>query len=205
MYYFYGSFKPEFFMWEAVGFLHKMLLAVIAAKASVMLEPGVPLFIATWVVLSQFVLELRYQAYKRKLEGRLIKITLFGLLALVLAAQGLAVAKLVGDTGFQEVTRVVAGVAVIFVIAYCVVALCPERGQEVAQTSGKSAGWRVFRTFSGANPMFKSGKATGALQPVPAARKSELRQRARDTFAATTAPQRGDRTLSTAEKHNAQL
>ena len=31
LYYFYGSFKPEFFMWEAVGFAHKALLAVIAA------------------------------------------------------------------------------------------------------------------------------------------------------------------------------
>ena len=85
-------------MWEGVAFVHKALLAVIAAKASVVLEPGVPLFIATWVVLSQFVLEVRYQAYERKLEGRLVKITLFGLLSLMLAAQGLAVATLAGDT-----------------------------------------------------------------------------------------------------------
>ena len=124
MYYFYGSFKPEFFMWEAVGFAHKALLAVIAAKASVVLEPGVPLFVASWVVLSQFVLEVRYQAYDRKLEGRLIKITLFGMLALMLAAQGLAVATLAGDTGFQEVTRIVAGIAVVAIIVYCVVVLC---------------------------------------------------------------------------------
>ena len=61
-YYFYGSYTHEFFMWEGVAFVHKALLAVIAAKASVVLEPGVPLFIATWVVLSQFVLEVRYQA-----------------------------------------------------------------------------------------------------------------------------------------------
>ena len=75
------------------------LLAVIAAKASVVLEPGVPLWIATWVVLSQFGIELRYQAYKREHEGRLIKITLFGLLALMLSAQGLAVATLAGASG----------------------------------------------------------------------------------------------------------
>ena len=129
-YYFYCSFKHEYFMWEAVGFVHKALLAIIAAKAEVARRPGVPLFIASWVVLSQFVLEMRYKAYKRKFEENLILITLFGMLALTLAAQGLAIATLDSDPDFQGATRIVAGICMISVMAYfaiiCFSAKTPE-------------------------------------------------------------------------------
>ena len=47
-----GSYKPAYHAWEAVTFFHKSIMAAIAAKASVVLEPGIPLFFATWVVLS---------------------------------------------------------------------------------------------------------------------------------------------------------
>ena len=163
LYYFYGSFKPEFFLWEGVGFVHKALLAVIAAKASVVLEPGVPLFVASWVVLSQFVLEVRYQAYDRKLEGRLVKITLFGLLALMLAAQGLAVATLAGDTGFQEATRVVAGIAVVGIAAYCVMVLCPGR-----KAATKKLSSRLGLVFGSANPLSQRSAQGAASAPAPA-------------------------------------
>ena len=182
-------------MWEIIGFVHKALLAVIAAKASVVLEPGVPLWIATWVVLSQFGIELRYQAYKREHEGRLIKITLFGLLALMLSAQGLAVATLAGDPGFQEVTRLVAGIVVVGIIAYCVVALCQGQ-QAVGVPAGnfkRNTGWKVFRTFSAANPMFR--RASLDAQP-PSAYKNEATQHEVKMNATAMAPKRDDRSLT---------
>ena len=39
LYYFYGSFKPEFFLWEGVGFVHKALLAAHLANVTLVL-PG---------------------------------------------------------------------------------------------------------------------------------------------------------------------
>ena len=114
--YFYGSFKPKYFFWESVTFVHKSLLAVIAAKAEVVQEPGIPLFLATWVVLSQFIMEFRAKAYARPLEGTLQMVVLFALLGLMLAAQGLSVATLAGDEGFADATKYVAALAFLGVV-----------------------------------------------------------------------------------------
>ena len=118
----------------------------------------------------------------------------------MLAAQGLAVATLAGDTGFQEVTRLVAGIAVVGIMAYCVVALCPGQRQAAAQDARHSVGWKVFRTFSAANPMFRRSSADDA---PPNARKSEMSQRESELVATTTAPKRDDRTMTfTDSTHN---
>eukprot|EP00937_MAST-01D_sp_MAST-1D-sp2_P002935 g2935.t1 len=106
--YFYISYKPRFYYWEIVPFMSKSILGLIAASASVALKPGAPLFVALWVVLINFILEFKYNAYQHKAESRLVKVTLFGLLGLMLAAMGLAVATLDGDPSFQHACRTTA-------------------------------------------------------------------------------------------------
>eukprot|EP00937_MAST-01D_sp_MAST-1D-sp2_P000787 g787.t1 len=114
--YFYYAFKPGFFWWEVISFTTKNALVLIAIRASTLPQPGVPLFGATWVVLIACMVEFKFDAYVRNVEGRLVKATQFALLGLMLAAQGLAVAKLEGEMGFQNAARVLAGVGVLVVI-----------------------------------------------------------------------------------------
>eukprot|EP00937_MAST-01D_sp_MAST-1D-sp2_P002988 g2988.t1 len=103
-FYFYGSFKPQFYYWECWPTLMKLVLVVIASCASVEPEPSVLIFAATWVVLAVWLVEFKYEAYARKVEERLVKLTLFVLFAIFLCALGLQAGK--AHAGFVQLLRV---------------------------------------------------------------------------------------------------
>ena len=150
--YFYGSFKPKYFFWESVTFVHKSILAVIAAKAEVVQEPGIPLFLATWVVLSQFIMEFRAQAYARPLEGTLQMVVLFALLGLMLAAQGLSVATLAGDEGFANATKFIAALALLGVIGLFVSLFAQQwcaKHKEIERVRAQTMRAKTMRTREG--------------------------------------------------------
>ena len=90
-------------------------------------------------------------------------------------AQGLAVATLAGDTEFQDVTRVVAGIAVVGIMAYCVVVLCPDRLAATEKLSSK-----IGLTFRRTNAIPQRG--TGAAAPAPAPAPASQPSRAQHDF-----------------------
>ena len=114
LFYFYGSYKPQFYYWELIAFCTKVAFVLISAHASIESDPGVPLFWATVVALSAFVLEVKFNAYRRKVEGRLIKCTWFSLLALLLIAQGMVVGK--KNAAFVLMLRVLASAIMVLTI-----------------------------------------------------------------------------------------
>merc|ERR1711871_7280 len=140
-FYFYGTFKPKYFYWEAVAFSTKVLLTLISAYASASVEPGVPLFFATLVALGSFVLEFKYNTYTRSVEEQLMRASAFVLLALFLVAHGLVVGE--KKPAFTAGLRASAGLMLLLLIVYFVVIL----SQQMIDKYGGACGRRLSRAL----------------------------------------------------------
>ena len=162
LFYFYGSYKPRFYYWELVAFCTKVAFVLISAHASIESDPGVPLFWATVVALTAFVLEVKFDAYCRKVEGRLIKATWFALLVLLLIAQGMVVGK--KSTKFVLMLQVTASATMLLTIFGFVATFsqqCYRRRQRMRGSSLSSQQGEVAGASPSSKPVTRVGQQRG--------------------------------------------
>eukprot|EP00937_MAST-01D_sp_MAST-1D-sp2_P001103 g1103.t1 len=155
-FFWYGSYRPRFYMWEATNFTMKTFLTLISCYASIEPDPSVLIFLATWVVLLAALVEIKFEAYSRAIEETLVKTSLFVLLALMLCALGLVAGR--NDPDFQAVLRALAGMAVLGTMllfgALFVQQCAAKKGAEIearraspAVGAGRAGGFRLSSRF----------------------------------------------------------
>ena len=93
LFYFFGSYSPRRYYWEAVVFAVRTAMVLLSALSATFVEHGMLqqlLFVTMWVTLVHFVLVFGCSPYQRSAENHVNVVTQGALLALMLCALGLS-------------------------------------------------------------------------------------------------------------------
>ena len=142
LFYFFGSYAPARYYWEAVVFAARTGMVVLSSLSAATVEKDdqqLIIFLTTWITLVEFLLVFKYEPYSREVESRVNKVTQFVLLAFVLCALGLSTDVTNGT--FASCVRMLCAVMMMGTIAMVVYVF-------VHQYRGKKAHKKELMTMS---------------------------------------------------------